>query len=763
MNVAIAPAASSRTDCMMAVVSSRTWESTQTPSGISVVASMEAEFNISRVHTGLRPGTHIYILDERMAFRRHMVIARVSNSFHTITEAVGRGAPIDVHPEIQEAMASNKPVVALETTLVTHGFPYPVNMDLALSLEQITRSTGSIPATIGMINGRIKIGMERHELQRLADTGNNPNLTKLSRRDIAPAMALKMDGGTTCSTTMIFAALAGIKVFATGGLGGVHRGGESSMDISADLQELSRCPVGLVSAGVKSILDIGRTLEYLETLGVPVVTYGESREFPAFFSRHSGFHVPWNAKDPATAAGMLCKPLIAVPIPEEYEARGAIIQKSVDQAVAESEANGLTKGSSLESNIALLRNTALIGGQIAAKYQELENSESSADLMIIGSAAVDITSQISLNNGAFSKQSTVPGSVRTSLGGVARNIAEASSRILSSQVSSPSPLLVSLIETAGLGMRTDGLITTEKQTAVCNLVLDSDGNLITGIADMDITAALKGPIKSKPKLVAFDGNLSSDAICDIVSYCTERNVPCNEPTSVLKSTSVLPAIVSSLANRSGLGAPITFASPNLLELKHMYHTATEEPFNLMSHPDWWTTIDHFSLDSSFRTDLERLSKMTTSDSSKDTLSFLVEQGVAQMAIHLLPFFQHLIIKCGEQGAIVAMCIPSPGPSTSWYHETSHARKRYVIARGKNGQLLVLYHFPPLPLDTVVNVTGAGDSFVGALLAGLVLNQKVLQDKSLLINLINNAQSAAVLTLKSHSAVSVLLSEMGKMN
>ncbi|KAG5638659.1 hypothetical protein H0H81_011211 [Sphagnurus paluster] len=344
-----------------------------------------------------------------MFFRTPSVVALSSRSARPLSQlsaVLKRNAPIDIHPEVQEALCTNKPVVALETALVTHGFPYPENLKLALSLEKIVRSTGCIPATIGFIRGRVKIGLEEADLQRLAD--RDTQASKISRRDIAAAIAMKADGGTTCSSTLVFAALAGIKVFATGGLGGVHRGGENcmsntspgvtnafsinplAMDVSADLNELTRCPVGLVSSGVKSILDIGRTLEYLETLGVPVFTYGPSREFPAFFSRHSGFNAPWGVNDPVTAAniihtqwqlGMNNGALIAVPIPPEFEEVGMSIQKAVDQAVAESEDNGvskkgkqatpwllnrvaeLTQGTSLVSNIALLENSALIGKQ----------------------------------------------------------------------------------------------------------------------------------------------------------------------------------------------------------------------------------------------------------------------------------------------------------------------------------------------------------------------------------------------------------------
>lgn len=750
---------------------------------------------------------------------------------------------MDIHPEVQQALAENKPVVALETALVTHGLPYPQNLQVSLSLEDIVRSTGSIPSTIGVVGGRIKVGLTKGELERLADEKARP--AKISRRDIAPAIAIKADGGTTCSATLVFAALAGIKVFATGGLGGVHRGGENSMDISADLQELTRCPVGLVSSGVKSILDIGRTLEYLETLGVPVLTYGVTREFPAFFSRHSGHDAPWNVSDPITAAQILHTQwqldmrngaLIAVPIPVEYEEIGMTIQKAVDQAVAEAEENGvskrgkeatpwlltriseLTKGESLESNIALLRNTASVGGEIAVQYQRLVNEEEKstpvtyptalpaskaeegeslttsqaplhlaeakhppAKLIVVGSAAVDITAQAQAGvKNALIMHSTAPGTVSMSLGGVARNIAEAAHRVITLNSRELSSLLVSAIgddhfgrlltnETTGIGMRVDGLVKNDKQTPVCNMVLDSSGGLIGGITDMGgpRTATLdKDTIisyidKHNPSLVALDANLSEGTIRHVVRHCIDKDIDLFfEPTSVIRSTAILPAISATLDTFNKTRAPIAFASPNLLELAQLEQASAEEPLELTSHPSWWSVIDSLSLGSDFRRDLERLASKSASDNdtSTGTLAFLLDQGVAQTMVKLLPFFQHLVVKCGAQGCLVGMRISERDAQPSpWAHKRSNPSQRYVIARGNAGELLVLQHFPALYIDKVVNVTGAGDSFVGVLLANLVRNPRTFQDPKTLSDAISAAQRAAILSLQSHSAVSPLLS------
>uniref|UniRef100_A0A8H8CQV5 Carbohydrate kinase PfkB domain-containing protein n=1 Tax=Psilocybe cubensis TaxID=181762 RepID=A0A8H8CQV5_PSICU len=759
------------------------------------------------------------------------------SDLHSGNRTLLKGTPVDIHPEVEEALAHNKPVVALETALVTHGFPYPSSLKLPLDLEQIVRSTGSIPATIGIIGGRVKIGMTREELDRLASRVNKP--AKISRRDIAAAIALKADGGTTCSGTLVFTALAGIKVFATGGLGGVHRGGEKSLDISADLPELTRCPVGLVSSGVKSILDIPRTLEYLETLGVPVITYNQSKEFPAFFSRHSGQNVPWNMDNPSVVAEMLFAQhqlgmqngaLIAVPIPEEYEEIGKEIQEYVNQAVLESERNGISQsgkdatpwllsriaelsaGKSLPSNIALLENTALVGGQIAVKYQELVNraaytsgnksssifhpqstpSASSfsdhsngenahhppANVVVIGSAAVDITSQEHPNtNSALAVHSTAPGRVNLTLGGVGRNIAEASHRIMEARFPSLSTVLISSVGRDAFGhllvdkfnefgIRTDGLIRLDHASAVCNMVLDSKGTLVGGVADMTIVKTMTSDVilpllkKHTPTIVAVDGNLSPETITSIVEYCEIHAIKENssEPTSVIKSTAILPAIKSS--QQVNIPAkPVAFCTPNLLELDHIYDAAQSDLLEV-DNSSWWSTITSFNLGSAYRNDLEQLARMPASDKpdSNATLAFLIDEGIAQKAIHLLPYFQHLVIKCGDQGVLVAMCIDAKDAATSgWARLRSNPKQRYVIAHGNSDEIILLQHFPSLPIAALENVTGAGDSFVGALLATLASDTNALYHPKSLKDAIYVAQKAAVLTLQSHSAVSPALS------
>ena len=297
---------------------------------------------------------------------------------------------LDVSPEVAEALAAGKPVVALESTIISHGMPYPRNVETALLVEQTIRENGAVPATIAIIGGRLKAGLSKDEIEYLGKAGRN--VAKTSRRDIAALVARKADGATTVTTTMMIAHMAGISIFATGGIGGVHRGAEVTMDISADLEELGNTPVMVVCAGAKSILDLGLTLEYLETKGVPVIGYGTD-ELPAFYTRHSGFGVDYRADSPEELAAMFKAQrglglkggmLVTNPIPEEYSMDKAVIDAAIDQAIKEASEKGikgkettpfllakvveLTGGDSLDSNIALVLNNARLAAKTAAEF-----------------------------------------------------------------------------------------------------------------------------------------------------------------------------------------------------------------------------------------------------------------------------------------------------------------------------------------------------------------------------------------------------------
>ncbi len=303
---------------------------------------------------------------------------------------------LDYTPEVLTALETGRPVVALESTNVSHGMPYPQNVQTAREVEELVRQEGATPATIAVIGGRIKVGLSDAELEQL---GNDPSFGKISTRDLPFTVALGRNGATTVASTMRVAHLAGVRVFATGGTGGVHRGGASSLDVSADLTELSRSQVCVVSAGVKSILDIGLTLEYLETLGVPVMTFG-SEEYPAFYSRSSGFASPLSVDSPEQAAAVLrakwelCDTpgatggvLLANPVPAESEIPAAEIAPHIEAALRDMDALGITGkdttpyllgriveitgGRSLVTNIALVKNNATLAARVAAAYSGL--------------------------------------------------------------------------------------------------------------------------------------------------------------------------------------------------------------------------------------------------------------------------------------------------------------------------------------------------------------------------------------------------------
>lgn len=294
---------------------------------------------------------------------------------------------LKISEEVSQAIKEGRPVVALESTIISHGMPYPKNVETALNVEKIVRENGAVPATVCILGGKIVVGASRDEIEYLGKTGTK--VIKASRRDLPVLLSKKLDGATTVATTMIGASLAGIKVFATGGVGGVHRGAEVTMDISADLEELGRTNVMVVCAGCKSILDLKLTLEYLETKGVPVIGYG-TEELPAFYTDRSGLKVDYRLDTPKEVADAFsCKlaigvnggMLVANPIPKQYAMDPDVINATIEQAVKDADTLGikgkeltpylldhiqkLTGGKSLESNIRLVYNNAALAAQIA--------------------------------------------------------------------------------------------------------------------------------------------------------------------------------------------------------------------------------------------------------------------------------------------------------------------------------------------------------------------------------------------------------------
>ncbi|XP_032544883.1 pseudouridine-5'-phosphate glycosidase-like isoform X2 [Chiroxiphia lanceolata] len=411
----------------------------------------------------------------------HKMIRKVTSSLgrHVSTMARGttqvrrflHGAYVRIHPSVQEALMEGRPVVALESAIITHGMAYPLNLSMAREVEETVRVNGAVPATVGILRGQIHVGLTDKELEFLA---SSKNAVKVSRRDFPFVLSQGLSGGTTVSGTMIAAHKAGIPVFVTGGIGGVHREGENTMDVSADLTELGRTPVAVVSAGAKSILDIGRTLEYLETQGVCVAAFGESREFPAFFSRQSGFQAPYHVRDEEEAAklidsalglGLSNGVLIAVPCPQERAASGQVIEEAIQQALSEARSKGitgkevtpfllqklieLTDGKSLDSNLALIQNNAKVGSCIAVALSKLQKARRKGNLprrgdmtapqpVVIGGINVDFIAKAQ-NPDILGGGQTNAGRVRRTFVVFGRNLADCLSRL------GQTPLLLSAV------------------------------------------------------------------------------------------------------------------------------------------------------------------------------------------------------------------------------------------------------------------------------------------------------------------------------
>ena len=298
---------------------------------------------------------------------------------------------LDIHPDVENAIKNSEPVVALESTIISHGMPYPKNVETALMVEETVRSNKAVPATIAIINGKLKVGLTHDEIEYLA---TNEEVKKVSRRDLPITVAQKLSGSTTVASTMIIASLAKIAIFATGGIGGVHRGAENTMDISADLEELANTNVCVICAGAKAILDLGLTLEYLETKGVPVIGYKTS-ELPAFYSSESGFDVDYKIDSALEIAEILITKwdlsldggvLVTNPIPVAFELETGVMNDAINQAIIEadnnkisgkkitpyllSKVNEITQGKSLEANIKLIQNNADLAAKIALHYSK---------------------------------------------------------------------------------------------------------------------------------------------------------------------------------------------------------------------------------------------------------------------------------------------------------------------------------------------------------------------------------------------------------
>lgn len=683
-----------------------------------------------------------------MSSTRQIALRRVRNVTQQLrmqeTAAGGVGAvsasttspilsQIRISTEVAAALKSGSPVVALESTIISHGMPYPANLECALQVESMCRTHGSTPATIAILDGIIHVGLEHSQLEVLARAGES--CAKVSRRDLAHVLAMKRHGATTVSGTMFIASLVGIHVFVTGGIGGVHRGVETTMDISADLTELGRTPVLVVCAGVKSILDIPRTLEFLETQGVPVMSY-QTDEFPAFFTRHSGIRSPLRINSELEVARTIESGLnlsmsngyvLGVPIPLKDEGEGSMIERATKQALAEanekgvqgrditpyllSRINQLTKGASLKSNIALILNNVQIGAQVAshlAKLREITKMKSLAPSLpnctsplVIGGTNQDLLGRPS-EGSKFLLGTSNPGSLTRCWGGVGRNVAEVLGRL------ETRPLLLTAVGTddagnefqqhcTSMGIDTRLVVqSSEHATSTYMAILDEKGDLFTTIADMEVCKVLKAE-RHLPQslngcpLIVMDGNIPTELISEVCSRseCEGGNIPTFfEPTSIEKSVRIIPSLLKN---------QVTYISPSAAELLAM----TEEIERVVSNK---TKTPTPSTTSPQQRDAYEHNHNTNVVESQcrfilETILKNVRQSNARRTIRPV----HILLKRGSLGVMVASMLPS--------------------SKEKDGDVTIsIHHLPIFPLSHIVNTSGAGDTLVGATCAALLTNR-----------------------------------------
>ncbi|PYH28758.1 pseudouridine-5'-phosphate glycosidase/carbohydrate kinase family protein [Aspergillus neoniger CBS 115656] len=739
-----------------------------------------------------------------------------------------------VSEEVRDAVATGKPVVALESTIYTHGFPYPESVALAELLESVVRSNGAVPATIGILGGEARVGLSPEELVELASAAEKKNALKVSRRDLGYICGLglagkRLHGGTTVSGTMVLAHLAGIKIFGTGGLGGVHRGGENSMDISADLTELGRTPVAVVSSGCKSFLDIPRTLEYLETEGVCVGTFADGRQgsvdFPAFYTRDSGLKSPKVIQNEAEAAAIVYAQsqipvssgiLLANPVPLEHSVAKSDMDHIIDEALRLADVEGyhgsdntpfvlakikeLSGGKSVIANRALVEANVKRAAKVAVELSKLERSGGAlnerhmpafsgtsradqatetelehatktpletitkADVLVAGSLAIDLSCDFApaeANTTTPALQTSNRAVIGQSLGGVGHNVAIAA-RYLDSSVLFCSVVGDDLSGQAALSsLRQEGLSTAAikvlppssgARTAQYIAVNDAKKDLVVAMADMAIMELPEQALdfdnfwepmmsRAQPQWAVVDGNWNDEVLSKWVSLAKKHKARVAfEPVSTAKSRCLF---------RSAIKPPdcvpnntVSLAAPNQFELAAMYQAARENGH--LDSEEWWRIIDAMGMTGSGSR--ERLVAMTSAT--------LVDQGIPQQSIQLLPFIPCVLTKLGREGVLLTQLL-RPGDARL----TSPESAPYILSRALTSDGLIggvyLRLFPAaaeLDEKDIVSVNGAGDTLLGAVVTGLARGGAVEE-------VIPRAQEASVMTLQQEGGVSKEISRL----
>ncbi|KAG3117063.1 hypothetical protein PI124_g4503 [Phytophthora idaei] len=660
--------------------------------------------------------------------------------------------------EVSEAMYGRvkRPVVALESTIISHGMPFPQNLHMAKHVEEVVRSHGACPATICIADGALKVGLAEQDLTQLAELGAGAK--KCSTRDIAAAVTdKKVVGATTVSSTMRIAHAAGIKVFVTGGIGGVHRFCEETMDISTDLMELSRTPVAVVCAGVKSILDIPRTLEFLETHSVPVIGY-KTDQFPAFFTQDSGEKAHLRRDTPqdlarliheSEALGLPNGHIIAVsnPKPVPSELINEAIELGLEEVAAKSihgqavtpyllkRVNEITQGVSLTSNIDLVNNNATVGSQIACALFDLENgsvvdptaksgivyslpdksstTSSGKRVLVVGGLVLDI---ISSSTSPLIRGTSNIGTIKQSSGGVGRNIAECLHRLrldplLVSSIGNDASGSILLDNLKKLGMNTSGInISDNLSTAVYSAVLDSTGDIDAAIADMSAFESIESEAISdkaidRAKLVIADGNLVPATIGDLFKRSARLDVDTwFEPTSVQKAIRVV---------EGGGVSSMKYMSPNADEL-HAISTAIRQKADLSAESN--EADERFPLTK--ESGIIRKEEMTRLKNDLITTLLAMADGDTKRP-------KHVMVTLGKHGALVASINMSADDLREIVEDCDFDVEIWGMHHVHGGHSVTMAHLPGMEIP-VKNCTGAGDSMVGGTVYGLLEGYDILQ-------------------------------------
>ncbi|KAJ9488064.1 hypothetical protein VN97_g5247 [Penicillium thymicola] len=751
-----------------------------------------------------------------------------------------------VSEEVRDAVATGKPVVSLETTIYTHGFPYPDNIALAALLESVVRANGGVPATIGILDGVAKVGLSTEELIELASTAQDKSALKVSRRDLGYICGMgivgkPMYGGTTISGTMILSELAGIKIFGTGGLGGVHRGGENSMDISADLTELGRTPVTVISSGCKSFLDISRTLEYLETEGVCVGTFADGRDgpvdFPAFFTRESGIRSPRVIQNEAEAAAIVYAqsklPVasgihFANPVPLEHSIPKADMDIVIEEAIRLSHVEGyhgsdntpfvlakikeLSGGKSVVANRALVESNVKRATLVAVELAKLEQADLGtgsrhmpsipgvalpsqdedipkpasteapttptlkADVVVAGSLAIDLSCDYTPFGDEPTQIAPVPHTsnpaiIGQSLGGVGHNVAVAANYV-GSNVLFCSVVADDLSGRAALstlekeGLSTAGIqvlpATPSTRTAQYIAINDIKKDLLVAMADMGIVELPESQLdfdgfweplleRTKPNWVVVDANWRPEVMAKWSAVARKHGARVAfEPVSTAKSRRLFGSGANSTGatigpNQTVPDNAISLACPNRLELAAMYTAARES--SLFESAGWWHIINTMNM--SPAGSRERLIAITS-------LS-LVEEGLPQQTVQLLPFIPCIVTKLGGAGALLTQLLPPGDPRLTDPESAPYILSRASPASDVPFGGVYMRLFSPAAIigaDDIVSVNAAGDTLLGVVVAGLARDSSVRIE-----GVIHIAQEASRKTLASAGGVSKELVEL----